>query len=144
MAAMTAEADPFSRRIASRNVLAGSEAPVAPDLAVREELERAVATVIQGDSVVAYFLIRCPAFGRETGVKAASLSAASLAKRRSRNRAVFATIASYSRSCSHLKLASRFFDRFNSASAFRRGADTGEEFLLFSALPEPLRHRFNG
>jgi len=46
MAAMTAEADPFSRRIASRNVLAGSEAPVAPDLAVREESQPRVATVV--------------------------------------------------------------------------------------------------
>src|SRR6516225_1887905 len=34
------------------------------------------------------------------------------------------------RSCSHLKLASRFFDWFNSASAFRRSEDMGGEILL--------------
>src|SRR5262249_60138157 len=92
--------------------------------------------------VFAYFLIRCRAFGPRTGVKAAaSLSAASLAKRSSRKCAVFDAIASYSCSCSNLKLAFRFIDWFNTASASRRAA---EEFLLISALPAPLRHRFNG
>ena len=95
--------------------------------------------------MVAYFLIRCPAFGRETGVKAAaSLSAASLAKRSSRKCAVLDDIASYSCSWSNLKLASRFIDWFNSASAFRRTAEPGEEILLIFALAAPLRHRFNG
>ena len=98
-----------------------------------------------GKILFAYFLIRCRAFGRETGVKAVdSLSATSLAKRSSRKCAVFDTIASYSRSCSDLKLASRFFDCVNSASAFRRAEDMGAEILLIHAVPVLLPRRFSG
>ena len=97
------------------------------------------------DSLFAYFLIRCRGCGRETGVKtAASLVAASLAKRSSRKCAVFDTIASYSRSRSDLKLASRFFDCVNSASALRRAEDMAGEILLIHAVPVLLRCRFSG
>ena len=90
--------------------------------------------------MVTYFLIRCPAFGRETGVKAAaSLFAACLAKRSSRKCAVFDDIASYSCCWSNLKLASRFFDWFNGTSAF-----FGRRSLSHSALPALLRRRFSG
>ena len=54
--------------------------------------------------------------GETVGV-AASLSAASLAKRSSRNRVVFRTIASYSRSFSCLRLAARIIDWNNNDSA---------------------------